>query len=645
MTTTNTPTNSPDLYETGRKVSLVYLIMVGTLGIIGNSLVILVFLKYPKLRTATNMFILNLALCDLIISILDSSFSIASSHNNQWMFGKSGCLCYGFLHYFFISITVSTLAAISVDRFFYITKPIQVKAWRITRTRAIVMLIIIYIYVLLFTFPPLAGWSSFIVEEHYFSGCYIHYGDQQPPSIGYSVIASFFLFLVPLIVMVFCYSKIFTAVRLSTQKTISKTLKPSTPGSVRKKYPLLKRTHVQTAKMIVVVIFFCVIVWMPYVIVSLIKAFTGNTMAIASHITVLIAKSCVIYNILIYVVLNRKLKASVINFICCGKTTDFFNTSIGKPSVSKAMTSEARNRLSAIAAVGEANESGLSSDKPSPVLGKDKALKEPKVELGYHLPPGNRKKENRKTVDFSNEDLSRVERDGDDSMKEAKVTVRNGGNVPNIRPKSQDQSHEIKGLSFTALEENNKHNIPGENKTEIKPRPRPADELTKCEARRRAMRKMNGIYGKERKILPKIPIKNENREFQNLQNDNNNTNTNVHCSPSKTLIVHSRENSSSTAVPSSANSTLSDGSLTSAKDESSVENSPIRHGVQKHKPSYRKSKTIGYKGGRNALMRERLKKASTDPLQVSPSELNEIQNYWKRMSLCLDDINIDEELA
>ncbi|XP_031548901.1 rhodopsin, GQ-coupled-like [Actinia tenebrosa] len=644
MTTTNASTNSSDPYEAARQVALVYLIMVGTLGIIGNSLVILVFFKYAKLRTATNVFIINLALCDLIISVLDSSFSIASSHNNQWMFGKPGCLCYGFLHYFFISITVSTLAAISVDRFFYITKPVQAKAWRITRTRAIVMLIIIYIYVLLFTFPPLTGWSSFIVEEHFFSGCYIHYGDQQPPSIGYSVVASFFLFLVPLIVMVFCYSRIFSAVRLSTQKTISKTLKPSTPGSVRKRYPLLKRTHVQTAKMIVVVIFFCVIVWMPYVIVSLIKAFTGNAMPLASHVTVLIAKSCVIYNILIYVVLNRKLKASVINFICCGKTTDFFSTSISKPSVSKVMTSEARNRLSAIAAVAEANESGgLSSDKPSPVLGKEKAFKEPRVELVGYLPPlGYHKKEQRKTVDFCNEntDLSC----DDIKTKEVKVTGRNGENVPvNFRPRGHEQT-EIKSLSFTTLEEKNKiiNRQDGANKTEKRPRAGP-NELTKCEARRRAMRKVNGVHGKERKMLPKIPNKNEKREFQNFQNNNN---TNVNRSPSKTLIVHSRENSSSTAIPSSANSTLSDRSLTSAKDESSTENFPIRHEpVQKHKPSYRKSKTIGYRGGKNAFLKERLKKASKDPLQVSPSELNEIQNYWKRMSLCLDDINIDGEVA
>jgi hypothetical protein len=87
--------------------------------------------------------------------------------------------------------------------------------------------------------------------------------------------------------------------------------------------------------------------------------------------------------------------------------------------------------------------------------------------------------------------------------------------------------------------------------------------------------------------------------------------------------------------------------LTSVRDDSSAsENSPTRYGVcSSHKHSHRKSKTLGHRGGRNALLRERLKKASIDPLQVSPSELHEIQNYWKRMSLCLDEIDIDEEIV
>ena len=303
-------------YNSARLGSVVYLCIVGACGIIANSLVIFVFWKYPKLRTAANLFILNLAFCDLMLSILDNTFSIASTLYGKWLFGRAGCISYGFFHYFFICCTVSTLAAISVDRFFFITRPSQTRAVQIiTRRRALGILAIIYLYTLLFTFPPSVGWNSFVVEEHFYSGCYINYGDQKTSSVVYSVIAPLFLFLVPLTIMIYCYARIFVAVRRSTQRTISRSLGTQS----LKRYPLLKRTHIQTAKMIVVVIFFSMIVWVPYVVISFIKAADGNVNPVVSHITVLVAKSCVIYNVLIYAILNRKLKAAILDAVCCGK--------------------------------------------------------------------------------------------------------------------------------------------------------------------------------------------------------------------------------------------------------------------------------------------------------------------------------------
>lgn len=330
-----------DKYDSARLASVVYLCAVGVCGIIANSLVIFVFWKYPKLRTAANLFILNLAFCDLMLSILDNTFSIASTLYGKWLFGRAGCISYGFFHYFFICCTVSTLAAISIDRFFFITRPSQTRAVQvITRRKAIGILLIIYLYTLLFTFPPCVGWNTFVEENIFYSGCYINYGDQRTSSIVYSVIAPFFLFMVPLAVMIYCYARIFVAVRRSTQRTIGRSL--GTPTSVKKRYPLLKRTHIQTAKMIIVVIFFSMIVWVPYVVVSLIKASNGHIDPQVSHITVLVAKSCVIYNVLIYAVLNRKLKAAILDAICCGRQS--FSL-VGSPSSGNNAN---RNRISRI---------------------------------------------------------------------------------------------------------------------------------------------------------------------------------------------------------------------------------------------------------------------------------------------------------
>lgn len=150
-----------DEYETARLASVIYLCAVGVCGIIANCLVIFVFWKYPKLRTAANLFILNLAFCDVMLSILDNTFSIASTLYGRWLFGRAGCVVYGFFHYFFICCTVSTLAAISVDRFFFITRPSQTRAVQvITRRKAIAIVLIIYL--IPFVYISSMCWMEFV---------------------------------------------------------------------------------------------------------------------------------------------------------------------------------------------------------------------------------------------------------------------------------------------------------------------------------------------------------------------------------------------------------------------------------------------------------------------------------------------------
>lgn len=652
-------------YTTARHFSVVYLIIIGMVGILSNLLVVIVFVKYERLRTAANLFILNLAVCDIILSSLDSALSIPSTYNNQWLFSRTACVCYGFLHYFFISITVSTLAAISIDRFFYITKPTQVQAWRITRARALGMLSVIYIYVLLFTFPPLTGWNSFVTEEYFYSGCYINYSDQDPAAIGYSVVASAFLFLAPLIIMIVCYHKIYRAVRSSTRKTIGRKLgPPGTPSTLRRKYPLFKRTHVQTAKMIVVVIFFCVIVWLPFVAVSLIKAFTGNSVVspLGSHITLLITKSCVVYNVLIYVFLNRKLKAAITLLLCCGKTPTWMSnnnkTSISKMRLSR-MQSETdreipsdavRNRLSALAVFTgrEGNNSENSSDMPTPIL-KRKEVGIPNTGLSCSPPSSLKNWENKPSNSCDDSKLS--------SSLKVVVFVNSsvcGANELEKEPETKTSSlrsvsqihsdaSQTDILSFSALEDpkqaKNGNPHPGQLGSSSK------SDVTKVEARRRAMRKMNKKEAGSRK-LPTVPISGATKDTEIALNNNQSH----HKITSPEIIVqHSREDSSSTVIPSSNYSTMSETSLNaSTNDDSSIDVSPrtlyATAENKRHLP--KKSKTIGYHSGRNvhASLKDRLKHSHKDPLNVSPSELQEIRSYWKRMSLCLDEINIDDEV-
>ena len=656
-----------DKYGSARVASVVYLCAVGVCGIIANSLVIFVFWKYPKLRTAANLFIFNLAFCDLMLSILDNTFSVASTLYGEWLFGRAGCISYGFFHYFFICCTVSTLAAISVDRFFFITRPSQTRAAQvITRKKAIGILLIIYLYTLLFTFPPCVGWNSFVEENIFYSGCYINYGDQRTSSIVYSVIAPSFLFIVPLTIMIYCYARIFLAVRRSTQRTIGRTL--ATTSSVKKKYPLLKRTHIQTAKMIIVVIFFSMIVWVPYVVVSLVEAANVYIDPIVSHITVLVAKSCVIYNVLIYAILNRKLKAAILDAICCGRQS--FSL-VGTPSSGNNVN---RNRISRILSetevpshVAEAQKNRLSA------LTLQQSSEHVLDQYSDHLsPPFIPKVKNgvAKSVEFN--DGQRRDRVLGTSSKEDSEVVVNGSCVvsPGINGEiysevslRRKKVSKIKRNSDATRASNGSLVISDDTAPGTAFSPQGAsEESTILESDDKTLsggefaRTDSHVTAAVQTPLSILPAESTVRPFQRVHHlytsrSAKNKHSPTLSSPSqlykkgtRPIAAHkvtkrSSPDSSTTRASSSTDQESDrsrrhsrDGSFDGRSISSTHRPKKPRHGNRtntKHAPSRRKSYTNGRRG-------------NLDLLQTSAQELLEIQNFWKRMSLCLDDIDLDE---
>ena len=295
-------------------LSGIYLCIIGVLGVFANVLIVLVFWKYRRLRTATNLFLLNLGLCDLAVALLDVIFSIVSTWQQRWMFSEATCITYGFLHYFFACVTVSTLAGISIDRFYVITKPAD-GSW-ITKPRAGVMILIIYLYTLLFTFPPLLGWSEFALERVYHSGCYINYDDGKLATSLYAIVVTLFFFLVPFIIMLYCYYHIFMTVRRSTMRKLASVIIPR-HKSLRR--PLSTQAHVKTARMISIVLVFFVIVWAPYFVNALLRSMwdPDSVPHLFTHISILLTKTCVVYNAVIYAVVNHKFRTAFLNTLCC----------------------------------------------------------------------------------------------------------------------------------------------------------------------------------------------------------------------------------------------------------------------------------------------------------------------------------------
>lgn len=77
-------------WENGRVQIPLYTIIF-LLAVIGNSLVILTLVQHQRMRTITNVFLLNLAVADLMLGVLCMPFTLIGTILRDFVFGEVMC--------------------------------------------------------------------------------------------------------------------------------------------------------------------------------------------------------------------------------------------------------------------------------------------------------------------------------------------------------------------------------------------------------------------------------------------------------------------------------------------------------------------------------------------------------------------------
>ena len=68
------------------------------------------------MRTITNFFLVNLAVSDCMMSLMNVTFNFVYFLNSHWPFGAAYCKIVQFVSVLSVTASVFTLVAISVDR-------------------------------------------------------------------------------------------------------------------------------------------------------------------------------------------------------------------------------------------------------------------------------------------------------------------------------------------------------------------------------------------------------------------------------------------------------------------------------------------------------------------------------------------------
>ncbi|XP_042317202.1 neuropeptides B/W receptor type 2 [Sceloporus undulatus] len=113
---------SPDFYVI---IPVIYSVICA-MGLTGNTAVIYVILKAPKMKTVTNMFILNLAIADDLFTLV-LPINIAEHLLHYWPFGEILCKVILSIDHYNIFSSIYFLTVMSIDRYLVVLATIRSK--------------------------------------------------------------------------------------------------------------------------------------------------------------------------------------------------------------------------------------------------------------------------------------------------------------------------------------------------------------------------------------------------------------------------------------------------------------------------------------------------------------------------------------
>ncbi|XP_035686716.1 pinopsin-like [Branchiostoma floridae] len=292
-----------DFSDSGYTTIATCLALIGFVGFTNNFVVILLIGCHRQLRTPFNLLLLNMSVADLLVSVCGNTLSFASAVRHRWLWGRPGCVWYGFANSLFGIVSLVTLSALAFERYCVVVRSSDM----LTYKSSLGVITFIWLYSLLWTSLPLLGWSSYQFEGHNV-GCSVNWVQHNPDNVSYIVTLMVTCFFVPMVVVCWSYAWIWRTVRMSSE--------------AKPEYGNSQNAGRLVTTMVVVMIICFLVCWTPYAVMALIVTFGADHLVTptASVIPSLVAKSSTAYNPIIYVLMNNQFREFLLarlQRVCC----------------------------------------------------------------------------------------------------------------------------------------------------------------------------------------------------------------------------------------------------------------------------------------------------------------------------------------
>ncbi|KAJ7310491.1 hypothetical protein JRQ81_007413 [Phrynocephalus forsythii] len=273
------------------------------ISLFGNMVVCHVVVKNKRMHSATSLFIVNLAVADVTISLLNTPFTLVRFVSSTWVFGKLMCHISRFVQYCSVHVSVLTLTAIALDRHQVIMHPLKP---RMSIVKGGVCILIIWVLASCFSLPHAIYQKLFLAPFGNGMDRMVCLPSFPPPMDlfwKYLDLATFILlYILPLAVISVTYTLV--AKKLWMRNAI---------GDVTmEQYYTHQRKKKMTIKMLMVVVVVFAVCWFPlncYLVLMSSQAIpSNNALYFAFH---WFAMSSTCYNPFIYCWLNENFRSEL----------------------------------------------------------------------------------------------------------------------------------------------------------------------------------------------------------------------------------------------------------------------------------------------------------------------------------------------
>ncbi|XP_067678886.1 QRFP-like peptide receptor [Haliotis asinina] len=308
------------VHNTTTIILLTFYVPVFLVSLVGNILVLLVIAPNRQLQSVTNNFLLNLAIADLLVTIVCIPMTAAQRIYQLWIYGDVLCKCVQYLQGIAVSASTFTITAMSLDRCLAIRHPVAIRRLR-TTTFVRILIFCVWTFSLLIMVPlPIIRRT---VTEEILPGQSLIFCIEEWPSFAhrrtYDIAILLIVYIIPGIIISTSY--ILMGKRLWVpDKELNRDLY---------RYPIQRepicRMHRLTtgrrrlAKLCIAVAVMFALCWLPYYIVTTYLDFRPDLDAAdIVHFTLLLGHLHSASNPVLYCFLHKTFRRYLRKFVFCG---------------------------------------------------------------------------------------------------------------------------------------------------------------------------------------------------------------------------------------------------------------------------------------------------------------------------------------